>query len=190
MTRRRQTTMAASDSTSTEATSEQTALKPNMSRKVLASAGVAAFVLGNRSRVEILDLRTRAYRIYFFGHAEYDTGVLAVTATPGAPAPGLRGSTARELLEDGACTKRLGHPNKPSDTCDCGYALFAGGCYISDAVDFPGCACKCRTGRFPGYLSCHGVDVNCKDPESDACKNPDKSKASCKQGGGDCGGYR
>jgi hypothetical protein len=34
------------------------------------------------------------------------------------------------------------------------------------------------------------MDVNCKDPESDACKNPDKSKASCKQGGGNCGGYR
>ena len=49
--------MAASQ-ISTEATSEQTALKPKpMSRKVLASAGVAAFVLGNRSRVEILDLR-------------------------------------------------------------------------------------------------------------------------------------
>ena len=41
-----------------EATSEQTVLKPNpMSRKVLAFAGAAAFVLGNRSRVEILDLR-------------------------------------------------------------------------------------------------------------------------------------
>ena len=52
--------MAASYTIATEATSEQTALKPNMSRKVLASAGVAAFVLGNRSRVEILDVRTRA----------------------------------------------------------------------------------------------------------------------------------
>ena len=50
--------MAASQ-ISTEATSD--ALKPKpMSRKVLASAGVAAFVLGNRSRVEILDVRTRA----------------------------------------------------------------------------------------------------------------------------------
>ena len=50
--------MAPSYTTSTEATSEQTVLKPKpMSRKVLASAGVAAFVLGNRSRVEILDLR-------------------------------------------------------------------------------------------------------------------------------------
>jgi len=35
-------------------------LKPKLSRKVLTSAGVAAFVLGNRSRVEILDVRTRA----------------------------------------------------------------------------------------------------------------------------------
>ena len=53
--------MAASQ-ISTEATSEQTALKPiPMSRKVLASAGVAAFVLGNRSRVEILVSGTRAF---------------------------------------------------------------------------------------------------------------------------------
>ena len=40
--------MAASDST--KAPAEQTVLKPPMSRKVLASAGAAAFVLGNRSR--------------------------------------------------------------------------------------------------------------------------------------------
>ena len=159
-----------------------------MSRKVLAFAGAAAFVLGNRSRVEILDLRDARDRIYFFGHAEYDTGVLAVTATPGAPAPGVRGSTARKLLHD--CTKRLGHPSKPSDTCECDYhyLIFAKrGCRISNAVDFPGCACYC----YRSFLfTCTGVDANCKDPESDACKNPDKSKASCKQGGGDCGGYR
>ena len=50
--------MAPSYTTSTEAPAEQTALKPKpVSRKVLASAGAAAFVLGNRSRVEILDLR-------------------------------------------------------------------------------------------------------------------------------------
>ena len=55
-----------------------------------------------------------------------------------------------------------------------------------DAVDFPGCACKCF---YSFLLSCKGVDANCKDPESDACKNPDKSKASCEQGGGNCGGY-
>ena len=55
-----------------------------------------------------------------------------------------------------------------------------------DAVDFPGCACKCF---YSFLMSCKGVDANCKDPESDACKNPDKSKASCEQGGGNCGGY-
>ena len=50
--------MASFSTISTKATSEQTALKPTpLSRKVLASAGAAAFVLGNRSRVEILDLR-------------------------------------------------------------------------------------------------------------------------------------
>ena len=43
--------MAPSYTTSTEAPAEQTALKPKpVSRKVLASAGAAAFVLGNRSR--------------------------------------------------------------------------------------------------------------------------------------------
>ena len=46
--------MASVSTISTKATSEQTALCP-MSRKVLASAGVAAFVLSNRSRVEILN---------------------------------------------------------------------------------------------------------------------------------------
>ena len=55
--------MASFSTISTKATSEQTALKPGpcpISRKVLAFAGAAAFVLGNRSRVEILDVRTRA----------------------------------------------------------------------------------------------------------------------------------
>ena len=51
--------MAASYSTITpEATSEQTVLKSKpMSRKVLAFAGVASFVLGKHSCVEILDFR-------------------------------------------------------------------------------------------------------------------------------------
>ena len=121
----------------------------------------------------------------------YGTGVLAVTATPGTPSPGVRGSTARKLVL-GDCTKRnpdkSRHPNWPADTCECRYhwyGLGGVGCKISDAVDFPGCACKCTL----GFLSCTGVDANCKDPDSDACKNPDKSYASCEQGGGDCGGY-
>ena len=49
--------MASFSTISTKATSEQTVLNTPLSRKVLASAGAAAFVLGNRSRVEILDLR-------------------------------------------------------------------------------------------------------------------------------------
>ena len=87
------------------------------------------------------------------------------------------------------CTKRGG---KPADTCRCKHncaSFIKCGCRISDAVDFPGCACKCTGPRTMGR-DCSGVDVNCKDPESDACKNPDKSKASCEQGGGDCRGYR
>ena len=93
------------------------------------------------------------------------------TAAPTAgPTPG---PTPRD------CTKR--------DTCECGYQFKIGqsGCKITNAVDFPGCACKCRYNTF----RCTGKDANCKDPESDACKNPDKSKASCIQGGGACGGY-
>ena len=59
--------MAASQ-ISTEATSDAHKPKP-MSRKVLASAGVAAFVLGNRSRVEILDLRDARRSYVFFSDA-------------------------------------------------------------------------------------------------------------------------
>ena len=44
------------------------ASKP-MSRKVLAFAGAAAFVLGNRSRVEILDLRDARRSYVFFSDA-------------------------------------------------------------------------------------------------------------------------
>jgi len=151
--------MASYSTISTEATSEQTVLKPKpLSRKVLAFAGVASFVLG----------------------------VLAVTATPGTPSPGLRGSTATELLLDGDCTRQGGrHPLQNPKTCDCDYSS-AGGCKISNVVDFPGCACKCI---YDYFWTCHGEDANCKDKESDACKNPDASKAACEQGGGDCGGY-
>ena len=157
-----------------------------MSRKVLAFAGAAAFVLGNRSRVEILDLRTRAYRIYFFGHAEYDTGVLAVTATPGTPSPGLRGSTATELILNGDCARQGGrHPFETPVHCDCDY--HPGGCTISQTQSISGCACKCI---YELGWTCSGQDANCKDPTSDLCKNPDNSKAACEQGGGDCGGYR
>ena len=182
--------MASYSTISTEATSEQTVLKPKpLSRKVLAFAGVASFVLGNRSCVEILIFRTRAAQYVYFGRADHplcDTGVLAVTATPGTPSPGLRGSTATELLLDGDCTRQGGrHPLQNPKTCDCDYSS-AGGCKISNVVDFPGCACKCI---YDYFWTCHGEDANCKDKESDACKNPDASKAACEQGGGDCGGY-
>jgi len=115
----------------------------------------------------------------------YGTGVLAVTATPGTPSPGLRGSTATELVLDGDCVA----PSTAGTSfvhCDCDY--HPGGCRISSIESIPGCACKCVYETL--LWTCHGQDANCKDPNSDACKNPDDTKASCEQGGGDCGGYK
>ena len=50
--------MASFSTISTKATSEQTALKPRpMSRKVLASAGVAAFVLNTQRAINTVELK-------------------------------------------------------------------------------------------------------------------------------------
>ena len=114
----------------------------------------------------------------------YGTGVLAVTATPGTPSPGLRGSTATELVLDGDCVA----PSTAGTSfvhCDCDY--HPGGCTISQTQSISGCACKCI---YELGWTCSGQDANCKDPTSDLCKNPDNSKAACEQGGGDCGGYK
>jgi len=63
-------------------------------------------------------------------------------------------------------------------SCDCSYTL--GGCKIS--VPPPaGYACHCR---YQGWWNCGAVLKKCEDCPADC-----KSKACCKKGGGDCGGY-
>ena len=74
-------------------------------------------------------------------------------------------------------------------TCDCNYhsnSIFSsGGCKIS--VPPPrGYACKCK---YLGAWTCGGTMQLCSDVNSSFCKNPDSSKDTCNQGGGDCGGY-
>ncbi|MCW8931711.1 MAG: hypothetical protein OQL19_15945 [Gammaproteobacteria bacterium] len=70
-----------------------------------------------------------------------------------------------------------------SITCDCDY--HKGGCTISKAA-VPNTACKCK---YKGAWTCGGDIDKCKDFSSQYCKSPDKSKLSCLQGQGDCGGY-
>ena len=65
-------------------------------------------------------------------------------------------------------------------SCDCNYRK--GGCYISKAAP-KGMACRCK---YKGAWTCGGSVVKCKNPKSRYCTMPDKSKASCLLGGGDC----
>ena len=67
--------------------------------------------------------------------------------------------------------------------CDCDYR--AGGCIISKAAP-PGKACRCS---YKGAWTCGGSVVDCLNNNSPKCKNPDRTRASCLQGSGDCGGY-
>ncbi|WP_422491581.1 hypothetical protein [Endozoicomonas sp. ALE010] len=74
-------------------------------------------------------------------------------------------------------------------SCDCDYrgkgAFKGGGCKIVDpAPDNTACYCK-----YKGAWTCGGSVAVCEDPNSEACKHPSRNKASCEQGGGDCGGY-
>jgi hypothetical protein len=70
--------------------------------------------------------------------------------------------------------------------CDCNY--HPGGCSISRAAPRD-TACKCE---YKGAWTCGGSVVQCSDPNSPHCKNPDTTKASCLLGRGDCDahGYR
>ena len=68
--------------------------------------------------------------------------------------------------------------------CDCDYRG-TGGCKIVDPA-IPNTACYCK---YEGFWTCSGRIAVCEDPQSFACKNPSRDKASCEQGGGDCGGY-
>ena len=68
-------------------------------------------------------------------------------------------------------------------SCDCDY--HKGGCTISKPA-VVNTACKCK---YKGGWTCGGDIDKCKDFSSQYCKSPDKSKNSCLQGLGDCGGY-
>ncbi|XP_074657214.1 uncharacterized protein LOC141910379 [Tubulanus polymorphus] len=67
--------------------------------------------------------------------------------------------------------------------CDCDYKR--GGCKIS-SVPTSGSACKCI---YKGFWTCRGQSVKCKNEKDAKCIKPDFSYATCKLGGGDCGGY-
>lgn len=68
--------------------------------------------------------------------------------------------------------------------CRCDY--HKGGCSIAEPAP-PGQACKCR---YVFLWTCRGDLTSCTSPGSEKCSQPDSSKESCDQGGGDCGGYR
>ncbi len=72
---------------------------------------------------------------------------------------------------------------QPGDTCDCDY--HAGGCSISKAAP-AGLACQCN---YKGAWTCGGKVTKCSNTNSPKCSSPDKSKAACLLGGGDCEGY-
>lgn len=75
-------------------------------------------------------------------------------------------------------------------SCDCDYrnkSMFkSGGCKIVDPAP-PGMACYCK---YQGFWTCSGAIAVCENPDSPDCRNPSRNKASCEQGGGDCGGYQ
>ena len=92
--------------------------------------------------------------------------VIGRLAKPGTPIPS-------------ATSSALGHG------CDCNYSK-KGGCRISKAPP-PGLACKCK---YKGGWTCAGALTKCKKKNARHCRSPDKSRATCLQGSGDCGGYK
>ena len=69
-----------------------------------------------------------------------------------------------------------------TEACDCDY--HSGGCTISRAAS-PGNACKCV---YKGAWTCSGFEVGCNSRKP-LCARPNKSRAACNLGNGDCGGY-
>jgi hypothetical protein len=67
-------------------------------------------------------------------------------------------------------------------SCNCEFRR--SGCAISVAAP-AGTACRCHY----ELGICSGTLVPCVDPQSPSCRQPDQSRASCDQGGGNCGGY-
>ncbi|XP_029440463.1 uncharacterized protein LOC115080440 isoform X2 [Rhinatrema bivittatum] len=82
-----------------------------------------------------------------------------------------------------SCLEGGGNCRSYLDRCDCEY--HSGGCRVSVAAP-PFTACRCFTAFF---WTCAGRLVHCKDGNAGNCTNPDTSKASCLEGGGNCGGY-
>ena len=75
--------------------------------------------------------------------------------------------------------------------CACKYKQISprkGGCIITKAAK-KNEACRCTFIQVNDDKFCVGENVKCKQPRSDYCKNPDKSKYSCEQGEGNCNGY-
>ena len=54
-------------------------------------------------------------------------------------------------------------------------------------------ACKCHAKEWwydrPNYEKCKGEEVDCANPGSPHCINPDNSYLTCLQGKGECKGY-
>lgn len=79
--------------------------------------------------------------------------------------------------------------NAHAHDCDCDYRSSggsSGGCTIVKEAP-PGKACYCS---YQGAWTCGGEVASCIDPNSPHCQNPDRSRQSCQQGGGDCDGYQ
>jgi len=73
------------------------------------------------------------------------------------------------------------------NTCDCNYKRkgWSGGCIISKVAP-KGTACRCT---YKGAWTCGGSVTRCSTEAAAQCTSPDSSIWSCRQGGGDCGGY-
>ena len=69
-------------------------------------------------------------------------------------------------------------------SCACKYILQTRDCIITRAASQSNSACKCLR----SLLKCTGLVVTC-DSSNQYCNQPDTSKESCLQGGGNCGGY-
>ena len=82
-----------------------------------------------------------------------------------------------------ACQLGGGNCDGYKDSCDCDYR--SGGCIISESAR-PSSACRCK---YLCFWTCSGSTVKCPVFTSKRCQYPDRSKASCIFGDGDCGGY-
>jgi hypothetical protein len=84
-------------------------------------------------------------------------------------------------------TGRIYEPTEMS-SCECKLIIKTmyggGGCIITRAASQSNRACNCIRSN----LKCTGKIVTC-DSSNQYCNQPDTTKESCQQGGGNCGGY-